>query len=54
MPRIRDLPDKELLEEWLYWDLEVRQTDRWGAALSVASEFREECDREIMRRRIPS
>lgn len=54
MPRIRDLPDDELLEEWWKWDQQVRKATSWGAALAAADEFRKECAQEIERRNVAS
>lgn len=41
---------EELIAERQYWDGQIKKATRWGAALSVSSEFRDECDNELLRR----
>ena len=42
--------DSQLINEYAYWVLKVKTTTQWGAALSAATEFRDEAEREIKRR----
>lgn len=53
MTAIRDLTDKELIEEWMKWDLKIREADRWKAAITIADDLRRACANEIDRRRVP-
>jgi hypothetical protein len=49
MPRLRDLPDEELLEQWLHWDLKAKSTLGW--VRETATRFRDETAAEIDRRK---
>lgn len=46
----KDLTNKQLLVEYKYWNNKVVNAISWGAALAAASEFRDECKREILLR----
>lgn len=52
MPQIRDLTDDDLIDEFHKWNNKIKTATSWGAALSAANEFRQECQREIDRRNI--
>ena len=41
---------EELIAERQYWDQRIKSAGRWGAAVGVAAEFRDECDGELLRR----
>lgn len=48
--RFESMSLAELHDERGYWDTQIRESKSWGAALTAASEFRDECDVWIRRR----
>lgn len=52
MKTIHDLSDVELLKEFHDWDNKIKNATNWGAALSVAHEFRRYSEIELCRRGI--
>lgn len=51
--KINDLSDTELLKEFHDWNNKIKTATRWGAALSVAYEFRRCTEIELLKRGIP-
>lgn len=45
--KFEDMSIEELKAEREYWEDKIVGATAWGASLSVASEFRGECDRYI-------
>ena len=40
----------ELIAERQYWNTKIESATGWGAALAAASDFRDACDAELLRR----
>jgi len=49
-PDHKDLTLEQLIEERQYWNYKITSATGWGASLAAASEFRDDCDRELLRR----